>query len=67
MMEAAPLLRCRCLCRRFGGIAALTELDLEVVAGAIHSIIGPNGAGKTTVFNCITQNLSPTSGEVWFQ
>ncbi|MGH7080818.1 MAG: ABC transporter ATP-binding protein [Acetobacteraceae bacterium] len=67
MMEEPPLLRCRSLSRRFGGIAALTELELEVAAGAIHSIIGPNGAGKTTVFNCITQNLNPTSGEVWFQ
>ncbi len=66
-MAEASLLLCRRLTRRFGGIAALTDLDLEVAAGAIHSIIGPNGAGKTTVFNCITQNLSPTSGEVWFR
>jgi branched-chain amino acid transport system ATP-binding protein len=41
-------------------------LDLAVAPGTIHSIIGPNGAGKTTVFNCITQNLHPTSGKVWF-
>jgi branched-chain amino acid transport system ATP-binding protein len=51
---------------RFGGLVALSDIDLEVLEGSIHSVIGPNGAGKTTVFNCITQNLRPTSGEVWF-
>jgi branched-chain amino acid transport system ATP-binding protein len=51
---------------RFGGLVAVQNLDLDVVEGSIHSVIGPNGAGKTTVFNCITQNLRPTEGEVWF-
>ena len=62
-----PLLQCRVLTRRFGGLAALSAIDLSVAEGSIHSIIGPNGAGKTTVFNCITQNLRPSSGEVWFR
>ena len=52
-----PILRTERLTMRFGGLAALSELDLEVRAGDIHAIIGPNGAGKTTVFNCVTQNL----------
>lgn len=52
---------------RFGGLAAVADLDLAVAEGSIHSVIGPNGAGKTTVFNCITQNLHPTSGKVWFK
>src|SRR5277367_7092812 len=51
---------------RFGGLTAVGDLDLSVAEHSIHSVIGPNGAGKTTVFNCITQNLRPTSGEVWF-
>jgi branched-chain amino acid transport system ATP-binding protein len=51
---------------RFGGLVAIGDLDLAVAEHSIHSVIGPNGAGKTTVFNCITQNLRPTSGEVWF-
>ena len=52
---------------RFGGLTAVAGLDLAVAEGSIHSIIGPNGAGKTTVFNCITQNLHPTSGTVRFR
>ena len=63
---ADPLLQCRAVTMRFGGLVALSDVDLEVAEGSIHSVIGPNGAGKTTVFNCVTQNLNPTSGEVWF-
>jgi branched-chain amino acid transport system ATP-binding protein len=63
---AEPLLRCDKVTMRFGGLVALSDVDLVVEEGTIHSVIGPNGAGKTTVFNCITQNLRPTSGEVWF-
>ena len=61
-----PLLRCEQMSMRFGGLTAVSGLDLLVADGAIHSVIGPNGAGKTTVFNCITQNLRPTDGTVWF-
>ena len=46
---------------RFGGLVAIADLDLAVAENSIHSVIGPNGAGKTTVFNCITQNLRPTT------
>ena len=61
-----PLLETVKLCRRFGGLAAVTDLDLAVMEHSIHSIIGPNGAGKTTAFNLITQNLKPSSGQVIF-
>ncbi len=60
------ILICRAMTMRFGGLTAVSTLDLSVTEGSIHSIIGPNGAGKTTVFNCITQVIHPTSGEVWF-
>src|SRR3984893_15174658 len=54
------------LTKRFGGLVALSGLDLNVQERAIHSIIGPNGAGKTTVFNCIMQNLQISGGQIWF-
>ncbi|HLB98038.1 MAG TPA: ATP-binding cassette domain-containing protein, partial [Acetobacteraceae bacterium] len=63
---AEAILSCRKVTMRFGGLVALSDIDLDVEANSIHSVIGPNGAGKTTVFNCITMNLQPTSGEVWF-
>jgi branched-chain amino acid transport system ATP-binding protein len=64
---SAPILTCERVGMRFGGLTAVAGLDLSVARGSIHSIIGPNGAGKTTVFNCITQNLRPTSGAVVFK
>jgi branched-chain amino acid transport system ATP-binding protein len=50
----------------FGGLRALTELDLDVNDCEIVSMIGPNGAGKTTVFNVITGVYEPSSGDVRF-
>jgi branched-chain amino acid transport system ATP-binding protein len=50
----------------FGGLRALSELDLQVADREIVSVIGPNGAGKTTVFNVITGVYLPSSGDVRF-
>jgi ABC-type branched-subunit amino acid transport system ATPase component len=50
----------------FGGLQALSELDLSVDQGEVVSIIGPNGAGKSTVFNVITGVYEPTGGDVRF-
>ncbi len=55
------------LTMRFGGITAVSGVDLVVEKGQIFSVIGPNGAGKTTVFNAITGIYEPTEGEVLFQ
>jgi len=61
-----PILAADRLTMRFGGLVAVSELDLKVHERAIHSVIGPNGAGKTTVFNCIMQNLQISAGQIWF-
>ena len=51
---------------RFGGLTAVSELDLQIGAHELVGLIGPNGAGKTTVFNLITGVYQPTSGAISF-
>ena len=52
--------------KRFGGLEALSSLDVEIKDNSIHSIIGPNGAGKTTFFNCVTGFYQPEGGAIIF-
>jgi ABC-type branched-subunit amino acid transport system ATPase component len=61
-----PLLQISGVKKRFGGLNALSELDLEVHDGEVVSVIGPNGAGKTTLFNVITGLYEPDDGDVLF-
>ena len=60
----APLLSVERLTMRFGGLAAIDDLSLDVPPGKITGVIGPNGAGKTTFFNCLTGFYKPTVGSV---
>ena len=60
------ILSTRKITKRFGGLVAISDLDVEVKEHSIHSIIGPNGAGKTTFFNCITGFYRPEAGEILF-
>jgi len=60
------ILRARGVTKRFGGLVALSQLDLDVRERSIHSIIGPNGAGKTTFFNCVTGFYRPEEGAIVF-
>ncbi|MFN7123763.1 MAG: ABC transporter ATP-binding protein [Hydrogenophaga sp.] len=53
--------------KRFGGLDALSGIDLKVLPGQIYSVIGPNGAGKTTLFNMASCLLHPTTGRIHFQ
>jgi branched-chain amino acid transport system ATP-binding protein len=49
---------------RFGGVMALTDVELDAEAGSITGLMGPNGAGKTTLFNVITGLQEPTRGRI---
>ncbi len=60
----APVLRVRDLTVRFGGLVAVSSVNLDVAAGEIVGIIGPNGAGKTTLLNGISGFVGLASGEV---
>jgi branched-chain amino acid transport system ATP-binding protein len=60
------LLKIRGLNKRFGGLNAVNDLDIDIGRGEFVGIIGPNGAGKTTLFNLISGFLKPTSGLITF-
>lgn len=62
--DAAPILRLRGVGRRFGGVVAVSGVDLAVRPGERRAILGPNGAGKTTLFNLISGEFPPTAGTV---
>lgn len=64
--ENAGLLRLQKCTIRFGGLTAVSALDLCVSERELIGLIGPNGAGKTTVFNLITGVYQPTDGEINF-
>jgi branched-chain amino acid transport system ATP-binding protein len=61
-----PLLSPRGVTKSFGGVAALSNLSLDVAEGEILGIIGPNGAGKTTLLNCISGVYRVDAGEIRF-
>jgi len=60
----SPLLELSKVTKYFGGLAAVQDVDLQVLPKQIVSVIGPNGAGKTTVFNLITGIYRPSSGDI---
>ncbi|SFJ57261.1 amino acid/amide ABC transporter ATP-binding protein 1, HAAT family [Cellulomonas sp. KH9] len=60
----AMRLQVRGLTVRFGGLAALTDVDLDVADGQVVGLIGPNGAGKTTVFNAVSGLVRPAAGAI---
>lgn len=63
----APALSVEGVVVRFGGLAAISDLNFVVNEGEVLGLIGPNGAGKTTAFNVITGFLRPTAGKVSYR
>jgi len=61
------LLETQNVTKSFGALTAVSEANLQVEAGKVHSIIGPNGAGKTTLFNLLAGIFPPTSGTILFE
>jgi branched-chain amino acid transport system ATP-binding protein len=61
------LLRAQDIGKRFGGVAALEAVDVELERGVVHAIIGPNGAGKTTLLNVLSGIYKPDSGSISFE
>ena len=66
MTAIASILELKRCTIRFGGLTAVSALDLTVRQNELVGLIGPNGAGKTTVFNLITGVYQPTEGEIHF-
>jgi branched-chain amino acid transport system ATP-binding protein len=58
------LLSAKNLVKRFGGLAAVDDVSLELMRNHIHAVIGPNGAGKSTLANLLSGDLPPSSGSV---
>ena len=64
MTDRQVLLSARSLTKRFGGLAAVNDVSLDLWLGHIHAVIGPNGAGKSTLANLLSGDLPPTSGSI---
>jgi branched-chain amino acid transport system ATP-binding protein len=66
-MSTTPILATQGLTRRFGGLTAVNQVDIQIQSGELIGLIGPNGAGKTTLFNLLMGLIKPSSGEVYLQ
>jgi branched-chain amino acid transport system ATP-binding protein len=62
----ATILKAQNVTKRFGGLVAVEDFDLDIEERMIASLIGPNGAGKTTFFNCVTGFYLPEEGQIQF-
>lgn len=60
------LLQARSVSKTFGGLAAVSDVSIDIDSHDVVGLIGPNGAGKSTLFNCLAGDLRPTSGSIAF-
>jgi branched-chain amino acid transport system ATP-binding protein len=67
MTGEAPLLEAEGITKRFGGLTALSEVEVRIERGQIYGLIGPNGAGKTTLFNVLTGLYRQDEGRFRFE
>ncbi|MEK4028120.1 MULTISPECIES: ABC transporter ATP-binding protein [Bacillaceae] len=65
-MASKPLLHVEGAGIQFGGLKAVSGINIEIHQGELIGLIGPNGAGKTTTFNLLTGVYVPTEGDIWF-
>src|SRR3712207_7895294 len=65
--DAPALIECKDVAVRFGGLSALSDVDLEVREGEIVGLIGPNGAGKTTLMECISGFRRVAAGTITYR
>lgn len=65
LQEVVPVLEAQGVSKRFGGVRAVSDVNLKVLPGEIVSLIGPNGAGKTTTFNLVSGVLPPSDGRIF--
>ncbi len=65
--DTTPIIRTSKLCRSFGQVVAVGDLDMEVRKGELFGIVGPDGAGKTTTMRMLAGIMTPTSGDAWIE
>ena len=63
-LSATPLISVRNLTKRYGGVVALADMNLEVERGTIHAVVGENGAGKSTLMKVLAGSVRPDSGDI---
>jgi branched-chain amino acid transport system ATP-binding protein len=66
MTEDVPILTLAKVGKHFAGLAAVSDVSIDILRGEVLGILGPNGAGKTTLFNLIAGALAPSKGEIRF-
>jgi len=66
-MENQPILTIRNLTKKFGGLTAVNDVDLDIYPGEVVALLGDNGAGKSTLIKCVSGVHSRTSGRVTFE